>query len=240
MKNEFRFSFMEPRRVDPSEKCSRAFFKSNGYLFHGVKYRDSSDSASFLKKSCKYQGKFEIIRFEGVLKKGILFLKEGDVYMGDLDAHLRPSGSGTFFFKTGAILRGNFENNLVHGKCLLSLPINIFLVLKFKFGILDSWSTKIDLNSEKVSYFKFSKGKFEEDREGEHFQQTLQETFKDVFTPNWLLKDLEEYSQGEFFGSVLLPSGQVFTGFVQKGVVEGWGITFTFQKNYGKGLFFSF
>jgi hypothetical protein len=170
-----------------------------------------------------------------ILIKGILFLKEGDVYMGQFDEQLRPSGLGTFFFKTGAILRGSFENNLVHGKCLLSLPINVFLVLKFKFGILDSWSTKIDLNTGQVSYFKFNKGKFEEDRQGESFTQTLQQTFKDIFEPNWVLEQIGDLGEGEYFGSVMLESGQVFTGFIKEGQVQGWGVTVTFQENTGLG-----
>ena len=155
--------------------------------------------------------------------------------MGEFDNDLKPSGKGTFFFKTGAILRGQFESNLVHGKCLLTLPTRVFLVLKFHYGILDSWATKIDLISGMVSYFKFSKGKFEEEREGVIFEQTLQHTFKDIFDPNWILKDLEDYPEGKYFGSVLLPSGQVFTGYFHNGEIEGWGLTVTFQENTGKG-----
>ena len=162
-------------------------------------------------------------------------MKEGDVYLGDFDQQLRPSGSGTFFFKTGAILRGSFENNLAHGKCLLSLPINVYLVLKFNFGVLDSWATKIDLNSGQVTYYKFNKGKFEEDREGEHFDGTLQETFRDIFPCNWVLESPRSWGRGEFFGSALLDSGQVFTGFFKDGVEDGWGVTFTFQPNSGSG-----
>ena len=124
---------------------------------------------------------------------------------------------------------------MAHGKCLLSLPINVFLVLKFNFGVLDSWATKIDLNSGQVSYFKFNKGKFEEDREGEHFHQTLQDTFKDIFLSNRELESPKELGEGEFFGSALLDSGQIFTGFFKDGVEDGWGITFTFQPNSAPG-----
>ena len=156
--------------------------------------------------------------------------------MGDLDSNLKAWGQGTFFFKTGAILRGKFENNMVNGKCLLSLPFNVFLVLKFKFGVLDSWSTKIDLNSGHVSYFKFAKGKFEEDRQGERFEQTLQETFKDIFSCNWVLNELDDFEHGEFFGSTVLPSGQIFTGLIQNGTIQGWGLTVTFQRNLANGI----
>lgn len=155
--------------------------------------------------------------------------------MGELDCHLKASGNGTFFFKTGAILRAKFENNLVHGKCLLTLPFNVFLVLKFKFGVLDSWSTKIDLNSGDVSYFRFTKGKFEEDRQGERFEKTLQETFHDVFDANWPLDQLHHLGRGDYFGSAVLPSGQIFTGLVRDGAAEGWGLTITFQRNTANG-----
>jgi hypothetical protein len=156
--------------------------------------------------------------------------------MGTFDSALKATGSGTYFFKTGAILRGTFENNLVQGKCLLTLPYNIFLVLRFKFGILESWSTKIDLNTGRVSYYKFIKGKFEEDREGEVFEKTLQETFKDIFNPNWCLDELQCFDDGDYFGSILLPSGQIFTGLIENGKIEGWGITISFQTNFNEGL----
>ena len=141
--------------------------------------------------------------------------------MGELDANCKPSGPGNMFFKTGCILRGYFEDNLAHGKCLLTLPTNVYFVLRFKFGVLDSWSTKIDLNSGKVDYYKYSKGVFEEEREGEMFIKTFSETLTDVFTENWILDPIENYCSGTFFGSVMLPSGQIFNGLIVDGVEEG-------------------
>jgi hypothetical protein len=140
------------------------------------------------------------------------------------------------FFKTGCILRGYFENNLAHGKCLLTLPNNIYFVLKFKFGVLDTWSTKIDLNLGKAHYYRFNKGTFEEERDGEVFNKTLQETLKDVFTENWALNHINQYQNGTFFGSVMLSSGQIFNGLIEDGIEEGWGLTITYKPNtsYGK------
>ena len=155
--------------------------------------------------------------------------------MGELDGNCKPSGAGNMFFKTGCILRGYFDNNMAHGKCLLTLPTNVFFVLKFKFGVLDTWNTKIDLNSGKVHYYRYSKGTFEEEREGEMFTKTLPETFKDVFTENWALEPIDKYSDGQFFGSVLLPSGQIFNGLIVDGVEEGWGMSINFYPNDSYG-----
>ena len=155
--------------------------------------------------------------------------------MGELDANCKPSGPGNMFFKTGCILRGFFKDNLAHGKCLLTLPTNVFFVLKFKFGVLDTWSTKIDLNTGKVHYYRFSKGTFQEEREGETFTKTLPETLKDVFMDNWPLKPIGQYSQGDYFGSVVLPSGQIFNGLGQGGREEGWGLTVTAYANDSYG-----
>jgi hypothetical protein len=170
-----------------------------------------------------------------MLTLGLLFFKEGDVYLGELDANCKPSGAGTMFFKTGCILRGFFEDNMAHGKCLLSLPTKVFFVLKFNFGVLDTWSTKIDLNTAKVHYYRFSKGTFEEEREGEDFTKTLPETLRDIFPENWALNPIDFYKEGDYFGSVMLPSGQIFNGFFRDGVEEGWGITITFNPNHSPG-----
>jgi hypothetical protein len=58
MENEFRFSFMIPKKIDPSQKCTRVYFKSNDYLFHGIKFY-SKDSAypSYMQKTTQFQGK---------------------------------------------------------------------------------------------------------------------------------------------------------------------------------------
>lgn len=155
--------------------------------------------------------------------------------MGELDGNLKPSGEGTIFLKTGCIIRGHFQENLLHGKCLVTLPFGVFLVLKLKHGVLDSWMTKIDLQSKQVSYFKYSKGVFEEEKLGEQYTKTLQETFKDLFTPNWAVKDISEFKEGSFFGSFAIGPGQVLTGFIQEGQAESWAITITFWDNPGMG-----
>ena len=158
--------------------------------------------------------------------------------MGELDANCKPSGPGNMFFKTGCILRGHFENNLAHGKCLLTLPNNIYFVLKFKFGVLDQWNTKIDLNTGRAHYYKFSKGTFEEEREGEPFTSTLQDTLKDVFMGNWELNHISKYHNGTYFGSVILSTGQIFNGLIEHGVEEGWGVTISFVPNDSNGILY--
>ena len=159
--------------------------------------------------------------------------------MGDLNWELKPSGQGTFFFKTGCILRGEFHNNLVHRKCLVTLPRNVFMVLKFNYGVLDTWMTKIDLNTQKVDYYKFFRGEFQEEKSGQNYDKTLQETFKDIFPPNPIPDDIDELSKGEYFGSFILKTGQVFNGFVKNGKAVGWGITFNFWENDGPGNFYN-
>lgn len=156
--------------------------------------------------------------------------------MGDLNGELKPSGQGTFFFKTGCILRGEFCNNLIHGKCLVTLPRNVFIVLKFHYGVLDTWMTKIDLKSQQVDYYKFFRGEFQEQKSGLKYDKTLQETFRDIFPKNHPLDDTYECLEGEYFGSFILKSGQVFNGFIKNGKAVGWGLTLTFWDNYGEGI----
>ena len=155
--------------------------------------------------------------------------------MGELDGDLRPSGNGNLFLKTGCILRGRFEKNLVEGKCLITLPLNVLLVLKCRHGVLDSWMTKIDLVSQRVTYFKFTKGLFQEDKEGDKFTRTIQETLKDIFPANLPLRGVKEFPEGTYFGSFEIRPGQVFNGLIQDGKPTGWGITLTFEENSGPG-----
>lgn len=61
MENEFRFSFMQPRPIDTTKKNERVFFKSSGYLFHGVKFHFSDDGDSeYMRRSTRFEGTFPV------------------------------------------------------------------------------------------------------------------------------------------------------------------------------------
>lgn len=48
---------MQPRRIDRAEQSERVFFKSSGFLFHGVKFHYSADSdADYMRRSTRFQG----------------------------------------------------------------------------------------------------------------------------------------------------------------------------------------
>ena len=57
MRKEFRFSFMEPKKIETETEVRKVLFKSNHYLFHGIEYQSNQEVDSlYMQKSRRYKG----------------------------------------------------------------------------------------------------------------------------------------------------------------------------------------
>lgn len=149
---------------------------------------------------------------------------------------LKLCGQGNVFFRTGAILRGSFENNILHGKCLLSLPFEIGYLLNFANGVLDKRSTRINFKTGETVNYVFENGTLKKQKDSSIITQDFFRLAKSkkIFKENWALNPIFEYSEGQFFGSFLLKNQTTFHGLIVNGEPTGWGVTVESVKTAGR------
>jgi hypothetical protein len=154
---------------------------------------------------------------------------------------LQIHGYANIFFRTGAIIRGHFENNTLHGKCILTLPFDIIYFLNFVKGEFEKKNYMINLKNQEITQFTFENGDFKNEKE---INLTIQDfinskiTSKGVFKHNWMPKPIHQYTQGTFFGSCIIKNDITFHGLIKNGEPLGWGIFLTVNAKESNFIFY--
>ena len=159
-----------------------------------------------------------------------MFFESGNTVMGEFDGDLRIQGTANIFFRTGAILRGFFEKNVLDGRCVVTLPFGAVYILNFTNGFFDKKNYLLNLKNDEILMFLFSSGEFKLSR---LVNSTIKEflsskvKLKGVFKHGWLPSSIHEYKSGNFFGSCVLQENVTFHGHIKNGRPKGWGIVLT-------------